>query len=64
MGASPGLVVAFVFVLLKDQILIRWGQLGSVALWGVPQLAQQIGGCVQAGPFLHVRMVHRWSFIL
>jgi len=57
-GGSPRLVVAFVFaLLLKDQVLIRSGQLGSLALWGVWQLAQQIGGWVQAGPFLQVEMV-------
>jgi len=50
MGASPGVVVAIVFVLLlKDRILMRVGQLGSLALWGASQLAQQIGGWVQVG---------------
>ena len=48
----------------EGQILIWWGQLRSVALWGVPQLVQQIGGWVQAGLFLHIDMVHGWSFVL
>ena len=65
MGASPGLVVAFVFaLLLKERILIHSGQLGSLALWGVWQLVQQISGWVQAGPFLQVGMVQGWSLVL
>jgi len=64
MGASPGVVVAVVFVLLlKDRILMRVGQLGSLALWGALQLAQQIGGWVQVGPLLQAGMVHGWSLV-
>jgi len=40
MGASVGVVMAIVFVLLlKDRILMRVGQLGSLALWVALQLA-------------------------
>jgi len=64
MGASPGVVVAIVFVLLlKDRILICLGQLGSLALWGASQLAQLIGGWVQVGPLLQAEMVHGWFFV-
>jgi len=43
-GASP-IVVTFVFILEISRILIRSGQLGSLALWGESQLAQRMGGC-------------------
>jgi len=59
MGASPGVVVAIVFMLLlKDSILIHVGQLGSLALWGVSQLGPQIGGWVQVGSLLQAGMVY------
>jgi len=65
MGTSSRVVVSIIFVLLfKDWILIRVGQLGSLTLWGVSQLAQLIGGWVQVGPLLQVGMVHGWSFVL
>jgi len=64
MEVSPGVFMAIIFVLLlKDRILMRVGQLGLLALWGVSQLAQQIGGWVQVGPLLQAGIVYGWSFV-
>jgi len=61
MGASPWM--ATVVAVVKVRVLIRLGQVGSVALCGVLQFAQRIGGWVYAGPFLHAVRLQGCSLV-
>jgi len=62
MGASPWM--ATVVAVVKVRALIRLEQLGSVALCGVLQFAQRIGGWVHAVPFFHAGRLQGCSLVL